>query len=98
MDLGPLTVNALTASDLLSVTGGAVLVGVIVEAIARAQMWGPDARARWTPLLSLGVGAVLVPLVSALTGAYAPSYFVVGLLAGAVSDTGSAALAGIKNA
>lgn len=96
MDLGPLTIQALTGSDLLSVTGGAILVGTIVEAIARSQLWGPDRRARWTPLLSLAVGAVLLPAVSALTGAWSPSYVVVGLLAGAVSDTGSAALAAVR--
>lgn len=98
MDLGPLTIQTLTGTDLLSVTGGALLIGTIVEAFARAQMWGPDARTRWTPLLSLAVGAVLLPAVSALTGAWSPSYVVVGLLAGAVSDTGSSVIAAVKGA
>lgn len=96
MDLGPLTIQTTTPADLLSVTGGALIVGIIVEAIARANLWGPGARDRWTPLLSIVVGALTLPILGALQGAFSPNLVVVGLLAGAVSDTGSSVIAAVK--
>ena len=74
-----------TVDSLLSVAGATPVVTIAVEAIKRA--WAPSKAElqRFGPLVSIGVGLVLVGSAAVAVGASIPQALLTGLLAGAAA-------------
>lgn len=89
-------------SQFLTVGGGAVLIGVLVEVVKRGLALTPAQVDRWAPLLSISLGVVALPIlafVEGVTGTGLLLAAVTGAVAGAAAcglwDVGGGAVANL---
>ena len=84
MDLVDLR-NGLTVADLLSLSGNAVVVAIVVELLKRTLAWSDDFTARFAPLTACAAGVVLAVLASLLLAGDLPQAALTGFLGGALA-------------
>ena len=69
-------------TDLLTIGGAAVLVSLLVEVIKRTWQWTDAVVDRFAPIVSLGIGIVVVVVATLSTGGDILQGLLTGLFAG----------------
>ncbi len=91
--------NGLSVADLLSLTGNAIVVAIVVELLKRTLEWSDATVKRWAPLVSCASGVLLAVLASALLSGDVAQAALTGFLAGALAaglyDVAAERIAGV---